>query len=182
MNVIKTPTGLIPVDEPAQLLTQAEYNNLTDEKKNSGTYYITNDDGTSLVSIIRDGLKEDEKPADDIKFTPSEGLTSETIQDAVIENAKNINNLKPKTVGVMCVSTNWYNNSAPYTNIIAVNGVTATNIVEVGLNPTATDDQVKACMKASIAKITQHNGGIKLYAYGTKPTINIPLICVVINN
>ena len=150
MNVIKTPTGLVPVDEPAELVTKAEYNNLTDTKKNNGTYYITNDDGTSVTSIMRNG----------VPFNP-----------------------KPTVVGVMCVASNWYGSAAPYTNTIAVNGVTANNVVEVGLNnESVTDDQIKACMKASIAKITQQNGGIVLYAYGTKPTINIPLICVITNN
>ena len=40
MQVIKTPTGMIPVDEPAQCMTQTEYNNLPADKQKSGTYYI----------------------------------------------------------------------------------------------------------------------------------------------
>ena len=220
MNVIKTPTGLIPVDEPAKSMTQAEYNNLTSTEKNSGTYYIISGDGKSISLIIKDGVPLSSLPAESIKYSPPSGMTSNTIQDAITENhteinnikitinnlngsnikytpqnglksknvqdaisenANNINNMKPKTVEVMCSSSNWNNSSAPYTNVISVSGVTANNIVEVALDPTATDDEVKACMKASIAKITQHSGGIKLYAYGTKPTIGIPLICIVVN-
>ena len=74
-----------------------------------------------------------------------------------------------------------FNADSPYTNTISVSGVTTSNIVEVGLSSSATDDQVKACMSASIAKITQANGSITLYAYGTKPTTNIPLSVVLIN-
>ena len=181
VNVIKTPTGLIAVDPPAKFVTQTEYNNLTDQEKQDGIYYITNNDGSSIIGSSIGGIKEDEKPAEDIKFTPSEGLTSNTIQDAVIENAKNINNMKPKTVNATASSTSWAGASAPYTNLITVSGVTASNIVEVGLASNANDDQVKACMKASIAKITQENGKIKLYAYGKKPEVDLPLVCVIVN-
>lgn len=151
MNVIKTPTGLIPVDKPGELLTQAEYNNLTDEKKRDGTYYIINSDGNSILGIIKNGISLDSTP-------------------------------KPLSVNASASLNNWSGSSAPYTNSVTINGVTATNIVEVGLSSNANDDQVKACMAASIAKITQTNNGIVLYAYGTKPTVDIPLTCVIINN
>ena len=150
MNVIKTPTGLIPVDKPGELLTQAEYNNLTDEKKRDGTYYIINSDGNSILGIIKNGISLDSTP-------------------------------KPVSVNASASLNNWSGSSAPYTNSVTINGVTATNIVEVGLSSNANDDQVKACMSASIAKITQASGSITLYAYGTKPTTNIPLSVVIIN-
>lgn len=76
----------------------------------------------------------------------------------------------------------WGGGAAPYTCTINIAKVTASNVVEVGLASNANDDQVKACMKASIAKITQANGSITLYAYGTKPTVDIPLSIVVMEN
>lgn len=76
----------------------------------------------------------------------------------------------------------WGGGAAPYTCTISIPKVTSSNIVEVGLGSSANDDQVKACMKASIAKITQANGSITLYAYGTKPTVDIPLSIVVMEN
>ena len=88
---------------------------------------------------------------------------------------------KPTTSSVTCSSSSWSGSAAPYTNTIYVSGVTASNLVEVGLSSSANDDQVKACMSASIAKITQASGSITLYAYGTKPTTNIPLSVVIIN-
>ena len=220
MKVIKTPTGLIPVDESAQSLTQAEYNNLTAEQKNTGTYYIISTDGTSITSIIRDGVPLSSLPASsskfdppsgmtantvqtaitenhneitkiqktitiltgaNIKYTPENGLNSTTVQDAISENAKNINNMKHRTATVTASRNSWSGAEAPYTNTISVSGVTADNIVEVGLGSNASDDQVQACMKASIAKITQENGKIKLYAYGKKPEVDLPLVCVIVN-
>ena len=76
----------------------------------------------------------------------------------------------------------WGGGAAPYTCTINIANVTASNVVEVGLASNANDDQVKACMKASIAKITQANGSITLYAYGAKPTVDIPLSIVVMEN
>ena len=76
----------------------------------------------------------------------------------------------------------WGGGAAPYTCTISIPKVTSSNIVEVGLGSSANDDQVKACMKASIAKITQANGSITLYAYGSKPTADIPLSIVVMEN
>ena len=52
-----------------------------------------------------------------------------------------------KSITAVAPSTNWAGSAAPYTNNIAVAGVTANNIVEVGLSNSANDDQVKACMK-----------------------------------
>ena len=52
MNIIKTPTGIITVDEVAKVLTQAQYNALSDKDKKNGTYYITDDDGETVMDII----------------------------------------------------------------------------------------------------------------------------------
>ena len=52
MNIIKTPTGIIPVDEVAKVLTQAQYNALSENEKKNGTYYIIDDDNESLMDII----------------------------------------------------------------------------------------------------------------------------------
>lgn len=88
----------------------------------------------------------------------------------------------PITTNVIAYAGWWGGGAAPYTCTINIANVTASNVVEVGLASNANDDQVKACMKASIAKITQANGSITLYAYGTKPTVDIPLSIVIMEN
>ena len=83
---------------------------------------------------------------------------------------------------VTAPASGWSGDTAPYTNTIVVVGVTQTNIVEVSLdNSTATDDQVNACMDAQIAKATQANGSITLYAYGDKPSLDLPLTVIILN-
>ena len=181
MQVIKTPTGLIAVDELAQSMTQTEYNNLPADKQKIGTYYIISGDGKHIALIIKDGVKLDSLPADNAAFNPPDGMSATTVQQAITELYNDIKNMH-NAITVIVPSTNWAGGTAPYTNNIAVAGVTANNIVEVGLSNNANDDQVKACMKASIAKITQENGRITLYAYGKKPTVDIPLSCIIVNN
>ena len=56
MNIIKTPTGIVPVDEPAHVLTQEEYDALPEQDKVKGTYYISDDtedvtEGEMLMAI-----------------------------------------------------------------------------------------------------------------------------------
>ena len=182
MNVIKTPTGLIPVDEPVKLVTQTEYNNMPENEQKSGTYYIINGEGTAITLIIKDGIPLDKVPAQNIDFNPPDGMQSITIQDAITENYNLINKMKPITVNATASAAGWAGASSPYTNTVTVSGATPTNIIEVGLSNGANDDQVKACMKASIAKITQGNDNIILYAYGKKPTIDLPLTCVIVNS
>ena len=109
-------------------------------------------------------------------------VLAKTAAETITELYTTTQNMKHKTATALASSTSWGGASAPYTNSIAVAGVTTSNIVEVGLASNANDDQVKACMKASIAKITQENGRITLYAYGKKPTVDIPLSCIIVNN
>lgn len=70
----------------------------------------------------------------------------------------------------------WSGSTAPYTITIPVTGATTTNIIEVVPNyDTITDAQLTALKSAQIDKITQTTGNITLYAYGTKPTVDIPI-------
>lgn len=70
----------------------------------------------------------------------------------------------------------WSGSTAPYTITIPVTGATTTNIIEVVPNyDTITDTQLTALKAAQIDKITQTTGNITLYAYGTKPTVDIPI-------
>lgn len=44
MQVIKTPVGLVKVDDPVKKVTQAQYDELSDDEKKTGTYYIKDDE------------------------------------------------------------------------------------------------------------------------------------------
>lgn len=138
-----------------------------------GVEWICNGDGESTITGILNGTFKYVDPVS-IKLTGAVNGTAKFngVDDVVIDTSHTTSN-------VTCSAAGWAGTSAPFTNTIAVAGVTATNVVEVGLNSAANDNQVKACMKASIAKITQSANAITLYAYGSKPAVDIPLSIII---
>ncbi len=77
------------------------------------------------------------------------------------------------------LSASSWSGSGPYTIMVSVSGVTASNNVEVLIPGSATDAQVEAWMAAGIVNGTQASNSITLKAYGDKPSINIPIECIV---
>ena len=73
---------------------------------------------------------------------------------------------------------NWSGTYAPYTYTANVTGITTTNDVQVILNSTSSST-ASIWMKAAIVNGTQSNGSITLYAYGSKPSANIPITILV---
>ena len=138
-------------------------------------------DYNSTSNTIQIGYSGSSLTSSEVAYLAAYKSGGKQIKDVSVSTVKTLMGIKNSTLNVTCSSSNWSGSAAPYTNTINVTGVTASNIVEVGLNSaSATDAQVQACMKASIAKITQENGKIKLYAYGTKPTVNIPMTVVIL--
>ena len=138
-------------------------------------------DYNSASNTIQIGYSGSSLTSSEVAYLAAYKSGGNKIKDVSVSTVKTLMGIKNSTLNVTCSSSNWSGSAAPYTNTINVTGVTASNIVEVGLNnASATDAQVQACMKASIAKITQENGKIKLYAYGTKPTVNIPMTVVIL--
>ena len=138
-------------------------------------------DYNSTSSTIKIGYSGASLCESEIGYIAAYKTGGQYIKDVGKDTLKSWLGVKNTSTSVTASSGSWSGSAAPYTNTISVSGVTTSNIVEVGLSSSATDDQVKACMSASIAKITQANGSITLYAYGTKPTTNIPLSVVLIN-
>ena len=138
-------------------------------------------DYNSTSNTIQIGYSGSSLTSSEVAYLAAYKSGGKQIKDVSVSTVKTLMGIKNSTLNVTCSSSNWSGSAAPYTNTINVTGVTASNIVEVGLNnESTTDAQVQACMKASIAKITQENGKIKLYAYGTKPTVNIPMTVVIL--
>lgn len=44
MQYIKTPIGVVSVDEPANVLSQKQYDALSANAKSNGTYYVDDDE------------------------------------------------------------------------------------------------------------------------------------------
>lgn len=91
MKVIKTPTGIVSVDELTKIITEDEYNKLS--IKGDRLYLITDNDRKNIISIIKNGIVLN-VASNKMKFTPSGALTKNTVQDAIIENDTHIRQLK----------------------------------------------------------------------------------------
>ncbi len=85
---------------------------------------------------------------------------------------------KSSKVSATLSASSW-SGSGPYSITVSVSGVTASNNVEVLIPGSATDAQVEAWMAAGIVNGTQTTNSITLKAYGDKPSINIPIECIV---
>ena len=85
---------------------------------------------------------------------------------------------KSSKVSATLSASSW-SGSGPYTITVTVSGVTTSNNVEVLIPGSATDAQVEAWMAAGIVNGTQAANSITLKAYGDKPSINIPIECII---
>ena len=81
-------------------------------------------------------------------------------------------------MNVTLASGTWSGSSVPYTYTISVTGVTATNDINIVLNSTDTTI-ANAWMDASVVSGTQTANSITLYAYGKKPSTNIPITVLI---
>ena len=109
------------------------------------------------------------------------------LNDKIAANASNISKLnsnlsgkanKYKKVNVTLSSGSWSGSSIPYTYKVSVSGVTTSNDVNIVLN--STDKNIaNAWMDLSVVSGTQSSGSLTLYAYGKKPSVNIPISVLV---
>ena len=79
MKIIKTPTGIITIDETTKKLTQAEYDAL-DNKKDS-IYLITDSSKKNIIGLYKDGIPINNFPASKIALVPSGALTKTNVQE-----------------------------------------------------------------------------------------------------
>jgi hypothetical protein len=86
---------------------------------------------------------------------------------------------KSAKASVTLSASGWSGTASPYTNTIAVSGVTATNNVEILIPSTVTAAQAESWMSAGILCGSQATNSITLKAYGDKPSIDIPIECII---
>lgn len=84
-----------------------------------------------------------------------------------------------KILNVTVSAANWTGDDAPYSNAIAVQGITEKNIVDVGASALASDEQLQEMAKAAILKIIQGVDSLTLYSYGTKPESDFPIAVII---
>lgn len=78
----------------------------------------------------------------------------------------------------MLSSGTWSGSAVPYKYTVSVSGVTETNEISIVLNSTDTT-VANAWMDASVVSGTQATNSITLYAFGKKPSTNIPITVLV---
>lgn len=86
---------------------------------------------------------------------------------------------KSDVLSLTLTTSNWVGSAAPYTYVLAVTGATSSNLIETITPGTITDEQLISYEVAQIKKITQATDTITLYAYGTKPIIDLPITVIV---
>ena len=77
------------------------------------------------------------------------------------------------------LASGW-STTAPYSQVITINGVTADTNGVIGVADTATRSQYEVAAAANLRKIAQGANTITVMAYGEKPTINIPIEIIVL--
>lgn len=88
---------------------------------------------------------------------------------------------KDRQVSATIEFSKWQGTDAPYINTVSVKGLTgnSSEIVEILVPYTATDEQKLSWGEAGILSGDNIKDGIILQAYGEKPTIDIPLILII---
>ena len=115
---------------------------------------------------------------------PASGGTTITVDSAMSDTSTNpVQNKVIKTyvdkmktvVNETEINTTWTGTTAPYTQTINMNGVTATSIIEISLRSEATASQVEAYNALMLQDGGQAANAFVLRAFGTKNTIKIPI-------
>ena len=89
----------------------------------------------------------------------------------------NVSKLNNKVTSVTLATGTWSGTTAPYTYTISDSNIIGSNtIVQLSLPSSMTTSQRNAYRKAQIESGDVSAGKIILYAYGTKPSENIPIV------
>lgn len=143
-------------------LTRAEYEDLiVNNRIDDNQYYNVIDDYDSDILINDSSVSK--------KYVYSSDKTEKTYSK------------KSTTSTVTLSASAWSGSSAPYSCVLSVEGVTATNIIEINYASSASDAAIEAYQGAGLKDGGQSAGRITLLAT-EKPTVNIPITIIVRND
>lgn len=80
-----------------------------------------------------------------------------------------------KAIDITLTAAGWTGTVAPYTQTVAVAGITADSNGNITLQDGFTADQYNACASAEIVKYSQADGTITFQAMSEKPSIDLPM-------
>lgn len=143
-------------------LTRAEYEDLiVNNRIDDNQYYNVIDDYDSDILINDSSVSK--------KYVYSSDKTEKTYS-------------KRSTTSTVTLSASaWSGSSAPYSCVLSVEGVTATNIIEINYASSASDAAIEAYQGAGLKDGGQSAGRITLLAT-EKPTVNIPITIIIRND
>ena len=79
---------------------------------------------------------------------------------------------------MVLTAANWTGENAPYSYVITKDGLAASSLCDILFNP-QTDKTVLALAAYKIAGYKQETGKVTIYAWGEKPSIDLPITFVV---
>ena len=153
-----------------------------------GQYNVKNTDNT-LAHIVGNGTSETERSnAHTLDWSGNAwfagdvyvGSTSGKNKDGGSKKLATEDDLaakadKPTTTEATLLASGWTGDSAPYTYTLSVTGVTADSHQEFCPGLDITTAQLTALQAANIQDGGQAEGTVTLKAFGTKPTIDLPI-------
>lgn len=143
-------------------LTRAEYEDLiVNNRIDDNQYYNVIDDYDSDILINDSSVSK--------KYVYSSDKTEKTYSK------------RSTTSTVTLSASTWSGSSAPYYCVLSVEGVTATNIIEINYASSASDAAIEAYQGAGLKDGGQSDGRITLLAT-EKPTVNIPITIIIRND
>lgn len=143
-------------------LTRAEYEDLiVNNRIDDNQYYNVIDDYDSDILINDSSVSK--------KYVYSSDKTEKTYSKKSI------------TTNATLSTATWTGSSAPYSYVLSVEGVTATNIIEINYASSASDAAIEAYQGAGLKDGGQSDGRITLLAT-EKPTVNIPITIIIRND
>lgn len=107
------------------------------------------------------------------KMNGTENSNMTKIDTALNDKAKKSNN-----VLVTLLSTAWSGASAPFTQIVSVDGLGANQNAAVSVAHTATAEQRNVSRNAMLSVTAQAEGSITISADGEMPDIDIPVLII----
>ena len=113
--------------------------------------------------------------SDKVQYTAQTLTDEQKIQARTNISAAAISNVVSATLS----ASSWSSDSAPYTYTLSVTGVTANSNQEFLPALDITERQLTALQAANIQDGGQASGSVTLKAFGTKPTIDVPIRVIV---
>lgn len=85
---------------------------------------------------------------------------------------------KPVSLTATLISSNW-TTTIPYSQVVTIQGITSTTTGFIGIPDSATREQYETAISANLRKASQATNTVTFYAYGERPSINIPIEIII---